>query len=81
MTCLHLGPGGKVGPHPAPVSQVFAVVAGVGWVQASAGEPVPVAAGQAVFWEAGEEHESNAGESGMTALVLEADEISPPNAA
>jgi hypothetical protein len=45
LTCLRLGPGGKVGPHPAPVPQVFAVVA-------RAGEAVPEAAGQAVFWEA-----------------------------
>ena len=34
VACLYLGPGGLVGDHPAATHQVFAVIAGEGWVRA-----------------------------------------------
>jgi hypothetical protein len=41
------------------------------------GKAVPIAAGEAVFWAAAEEHEAVT-EHGLTALVLEADGLRPP---
>ncbi len=34
--CMRLGPGGRVGYHPASTYQLFAVVAGEGWVRGAA---------------------------------------------
>jgi quercetin dioxygenase-like cupin family protein len=71
---IEIGPGGVVGRHPAVVPQLFVIVQGSGWVSGSDGEREPIAAGEAVLWEAGEEHESGSDE-GMTALVLEAESL------
>lgn len=35
--CMHIGPGGEVGAHPAVGSQLFLVVAGEGWVRGAVG--------------------------------------------
>jgi quercetin dioxygenase-like cupin family protein len=80
--CMRLAAGGVVGMHPATIPQLFLVVAGEGWVRVSAGtgsgERVPIQAGQAAFWEAGEEHESGTeADVGMTAMVVEADQLDP----
>jgi hypothetical protein len=40
------------------------------------GERIAVAAGQAVHWDAGEEHESGT-ETGMTAIVVESERLIP----
>ena len=69
---IEIEPGGVVGRHPAAVAQLFVVVEGSGWVSGGGGEREPIAAGEAVLWEEGEEHESGS-EGGMTALVLEAE--------
>jgi quercetin dioxygenase-like cupin family protein len=71
---IEIGPGGVVGRHPSVVAQLFAVVNGSGWVSGGDGEREPIAAGEAVLWEEGEEHESGS-EQGMTALVLEAESL------
>jgi quercetin dioxygenase-like cupin family protein len=71
---IEIGPGGIVGRHPAVVPQLFVIVQGSGWVSGADGEREPIAAGEAVRWEAGEEHESGS-EEGMTALVLEAEAV------
>ncbi|HEU4675410.1 MAG TPA: hypothetical protein VFS29_05450 [Motilibacteraceae bacterium] len=73
---MHLDPGGAVGRHEAVVDQLFAVVAGSGWAEGADAARVEVAAGQAVLWEAGEEHAAGT-DVGLTALVVEADELSP----
>ena len=52
------------------------MVEGEGWVRGPDGERVPVTAGKAVYWEAGEEHESGS-DSGMTAIVVEAERLIP----
>lgn len=72
VSCMHLAPGGRVGYHPAGTAQLFAVVAGDGWVRGEGPERVPMCTGQAVFWEAGERHEAGT-ENGMTAIVVEGD--------
>lgn len=53
------------------MAQILAVIEGSGTVSGADGDVEPIAAGEAVFWEQGEEHETNSAE-GMTALVLEA---------
>ncbi len=70
VSLISLGASGVVGRHPAVVDQLFCVVDGQGWVSGADGSRVPVRAGQAVHWAAGEVHESGS-ESGMTALVVE----------
>ncbi len=74
VVVIEIGPGGVVGRHPAAVRQLFAVVRGAGWVSGGDGERVPIRAGEAVLWEAGEEHESQS-DTGMTALVVESESL------
>lgn len=76
LGCMYLAPGGRIGRHPAGGAQLFLVVAGAGWVAGADGVRVPIAAGEAAFWEPGEEHESGS-EGGMTALALEAETLDP----
>jgi quercetin dioxygenase-like cupin family protein len=68
---IRIGPGGIVGRHPAASAQLFVAVEGSGWVSGADGRREPIAAGEAVAWEKGEEHESGSDE-GLTALVVEA---------
>ena len=76
VVCLRIGAGGVLGRHPAPVDQIFVVVEGEGCVSGTDGERVSVTAGKAVYWEAGEEHESGT-DSAMTAIVVEAERLIP----
>lgn len=70
LTCLTIAAGGTIGEHPAPVRQIFLVIAGEGWVAGPGGQRVSVAAGMGVQWEPGEEHTSGS-DTGMTAFALE----------
>ena len=71
---IEVGPGGVVGRHPAVGAQLFTVVRGSGWVSGGDGEREAIAAGEAVLWEPGEEHESGS-EAGMSVLVVEAESL------
>jgi quercetin dioxygenase-like cupin family protein len=71
---IEIAPGGVVGRHPAASAQLFVVVRGSGWVSGADGLRIQISAGEAVLWEQGEEHESTSDE-GMTALVVEAEQI------
>jgi quercetin dioxygenase-like cupin family protein len=62
--------GGRIARHPATVQQILAVLDGAGEVSGADGELQPIAAGEAVFWSAGEEHETRTDE-GLTALIVE----------
>ncbi len=73
---LYLGRGGLLGYHQAIENQLFFVVSGDGWVRGDTSEHVPITAGQAAFWEAGEWHESGT-ETGMTAVVIEGKDLEP----
>jgi quercetin dioxygenase-like cupin family protein len=73
---FRLAAGGRIVRHPATVPQILAVLEGEGRVSGADGEFEPIAAGEAVFWPAGEEHET-VSERGLTALVLEADQLEP----
>ena len=74
VVVIEVAPGGVVGRHPAGVAQLFVVVRGSGWVSGADGGLEPVEAGDAVLWEQGEEHESGS-DTGMTALVVEAESL------
>jgi len=76
VVCIRLGAGGVLGRHPAPVDQLFIVVAGTGWASGADGERVPVASGTAIHWEAGEEHESGS-DQGLSAIVVESERLIP----
>jgi quercetin dioxygenase-like cupin family protein len=66
--------GGRVARHPATVPQILAVLEGSGEVSGADGVGEPIAAGEAVFWSQGEEHETRS-ELGLTALVIEGESV------
>jgi quercetin dioxygenase-like cupin family protein len=74
VVVIEVGAGGTVGRHPAAAQQLFAVLRGSGWVAGDDRVRHEIRAGEAVLWDAGEEHESGS-DLGLTALVLEADVI------
>lgn len=67
---FRVAPGGRIARHPAMVPQVLAVLEGSGEVSGADAVVEPIAAGEAVFWHEGEEHETTSAE-GMTALIIE----------
>jgi quercetin dioxygenase-like cupin family protein len=69
---FRFAPGGRIARHiPAGShSQILAVLEGSGEVSGASGVEEPIAAGDAVCWQAGEEHELKSAE-GLTALVIE----------
>jgi quercetin dioxygenase-like cupin family protein len=69
-------PGGRIGRHAASVPQILAVLEGSGSVSGRDGVAEPIAAGEAVFWQQGEQHETTSA-AGMTALILEAERLEP----
>ena len=74
ISCAHLGAGGRIGRHPAASAQLFVVVQGEGRVAGETGDAVPIRAGEAAFWEKGEEHETTT-DGGLTAILVEAESI------
>jgi quercetin dioxygenase-like cupin family protein len=69
---IELDPGGCLAMHPAGSRQLFLVIDGEGTVATEHAPPEPVTAGSAVWWDAGELHETRS-ESGLVALVVEAE--------
>lgn len=70
VTVLHVAAGGEIARHPATAQQLFVVASGRGAVSGGDGIWQPIAAGQAVVWEAGEEHTTRADEN-LTAVTVE----------
>jgi quercetin dioxygenase-like cupin family protein len=73
---FRIAPGGRIGRHPALVPQILAVLEGSGEVSGPAGSPERIAAGEAVFWAAGEVHETTTS-AGLTALIVEGEGLEP----
>jgi quercetin dioxygenase-like cupin family protein len=73
---FRIAAGGRIARHPATVPQILAVLDGAGTVSGADGAEEPIAAGEAVFWAAGEEHETRT-DLGLTALVVEGNGIAP----
>jgi len=64
-------PGGRIARHPAGSGQqILAVLEGSGKVSGASGVDEPIEAGEAVFLQAGEEHELTT-TNGLTALIIE----------
>jgi quercetin dioxygenase-like cupin family protein len=71
---FRVAPGGRIARHPASVPQILAVLEGSGEVSGADGVAEPIAAGEAVFWSQGEEHETTSA-PGLTALVIEGEQV------
>ncbi|MDP1458114.1 cupin [Bacillus wiedmannii] len=71
---MHLRENGIIGYHEAVVSQLLLIVDGEGYVCGADKKNVKVEAGQAVFWEKGEFHETIT-EKGLLAIVIESEEL------
>ena len=70
VAMIHLEPHGRLGKHAAVEDQIFLVVAGSGQA-ATGGANCNLSPGTGVLWRKGEEHETRAGEEGLTAVVIE----------
>ncbi|MGG0454670.1 cupin [Bacillus mycoides] len=71
---MHLQENGIIGYHEAVVSQLLLIVDGEGYVCGANKEKVKIEAGQAVFWDKGEFHETST-ENGLIAIVMEAESL------
>jgi quercetin dioxygenase-like cupin family protein len=69
---FRVAPGGRIARHPATYPQILAVLDGSGNVSGPSGVDEPIEAGEAIFWQAGEEHETKTAD-GLTALIIEGD--------
>lgn len=67
---MHLPADGLIGRHPTAVQQLFAVVAGDGWVSGDNGKRRPIGPGYAALWDVGEDHEAGS-DGGLTAICIE----------
>ncbi len=76
IACMYLAPSGIIGYHQADPHQLFLVVQGTGWVEGATSGRMPIAAGQAAFWTAGEWHGAGT-DAGMTAIVIEGETLNP----
>ncbi|WP_128893972.1 cupin domain-containing protein [Longirhabdus pacifica] len=75
MGCMHLEQSGVIGWHQAKVSQLLIVIAGDGKVRGAEDKWHRVCSGDAVFWQEGEWHETIAENKGMTAIVIEGEQL------
>jgi hypothetical protein len=72
--CVHFDQNGQIGEHPAGFAQLFLVVQGEGWVMGADRVRVPIAAGQGAYFSPGELH-SKGSETGMTVIMVQADDL------
>lgn len=74
--CIHLEENGIVGYHQAVSPQLLLIVSGEGLVRGEKEEYVEVEAGDAVFWNKDEWHETKTN-TGLMAFVIESEELLP----
>lgn len=74
--CMYLEGNGVIGYHQAIVPQLLLVVNGEGYVRNDKEGYIKVQAGDAVFWEQDEWHETET-VHGLTAIVIESVELNP----
>jgi quercetin dioxygenase-like cupin family protein len=77
VAVFRVSPGGRIARHPASYPQILAVLEGSGKVSGASGVDEPIEAGEAVFWQSGEEHETKTAD-GLTALIIEGDGLGRP---
>ena len=73
---FRVDPGGRIARHPATCPQILAVLEGSGEVSGAGGVDEPIEVGEAVFWSAGDEHETKT-VVGLTALIIEGEGLEP----
>lgn len=73
---MELEENGIIGFHQAVVPQLLLIINGEGWVRGKEATKFLVKAGDVVFWEKGEWHETTT-EKGLTAFVIESEELVP----
>lgn len=73
---VFLEPGEIIGFHEAVVPQILLVIEGEGWVRSDTQEKQRIKKGEAVSWAKGEGHETTT-EKGLTAVIIEAEELQP----
>jgi len=71
---MFVEPGGIIGIHEAPTTQLFLVVQGEGWVRGQSELKVVIRMGEGVFFDKGEWHESGS-VLGMTCIIVQSDEF------
>ena len=76
MSCARLKSNGRIGVHPAAAPQLLFVMEGHGWVRGRSGHASRIEAGQAAFWETGEEHETWT-DDGLVAVIVEGPGVNP----
>ncbi|QPC45883.1 cupin domain-containing protein [Mangrovibacillus cuniculi] len=74
--CMYLEENGVIGWHQAVTPQLLLILQGEGLVKGADEVYAKVSAGDAVFWEKGEWHETKT-EAGLTAIVMESEELDP----
>ncbi|MGC3791260.1 cupin domain-containing protein [Priestia aryabhattai] len=67
---------GTVGYHEAPITQLFIVVEGEGWVTGEDQKRISIKSGEVALWEKGEWHMSGS-EEGMAAIVIQSEALHP----
>ncbi|WP_273130841.1 cupin [Metabacillus sp. HB246100] len=76
IASMYLEENGIIGFHQAVTAQLLLIVHGCGLVRGELEEFWNVQAGDAVFWEKGEWHETKS-LNGLTAIVIEGEELDP----
>ena len=76
ISCLYLEENGIIGYHEATVNQILYVVQGECDVCNEQKQYKTLRAGDVVFWEKGEFHETKT-TTGVTAIVIEGEALSP----
>ncbi|KAA8783836.1 quercetin dioxygenase-like cupin family protein [Paenibacillus sp. 4624] len=74
--CMHIPANGVVGYHQAVSPQLMLIMTGAGKVRSGNDDFIEIKAGEAVFWEKGEWHETIS-KIGLTAIVIESEELNP----
>ena len=74
VAIFRFAPGGRLIRHPATFPQILAVLDGSGELSGADGVDEPIAAGEAVFWAEGEEHETKSA-VGLTAHIIEGEHV------
>ena len=76
ISYMYLEENGIIGYHEARVNQILFVVAGEGYVCNEHTEYKRIQAGEAVYWQNGEWHETKT-DTGLTAIVIEGEMLTP----
>jgi quercetin dioxygenase-like cupin family protein len=74
--CMYLEENGIIGYHQAVVPQLLLILSGEGYVRGKKEEYFKVQIGDAVFWKKDEWHETKT-DTGLTAIVIESEELNP----